>query len=357
MRKCTLKRFNYYHKEINFNDGVNYIIGPNGSGKTTLLKLIQYSLGLSNISFPKKILSPVEIEFSTDENNYHFYREFDSNKIIAEIKHGNAYELNVRSNDYFDFLIEIFKPDYELTDNKQIKYLLNEIFFSPEIKNRISNNNITYLMLGIDQKYENDIQKKIDVLSNRLKEKEENLNILLNYKNDVLNSINPSYISNIKNTMEDIYDKYKSQNLSEYSLVEKSKNLLNELKNENGYKVENALEYFEFLNNKYNINNDYLFNDFESSIFSNKMDFTSMGEKTFIEIYKRLLLQSSYKKTNGIGILFNDYNRHLDSMALTKIRGITDCLIADTGLQYIELTYPNKYIDNSKIIFQINWSN
>lgn len=355
MEKCTIKYFKYNNNEIKFKNGVNFIIGSNGSGKSTLLLIIQHSLGL--LSIPTKVIleTTTTIELVIKNNSYRFIRETDSNEISIESDHNKTFKFNVSSEAYNKFLISLFKPNMDLTENSQIKTLICDAFYSSDLRSKMTQNHLAYLMLGIDKKYEDDIKKKINILSDKVKEKEKIVDLINQYKDDVLNALSRENSLNIHGVMNEIYEKYKKEQLSDREILQKSEYILDELRNENKINLERTVDYLDFLyvscqmNYKENIRSNIM------DILLKKNDYQSGGEKTYNEVISKLLIQSGHSHTNGIGILFNDYaSQFLSNDAKNKIRNIAEITANKENLQYIELTHTSENIDKDKIVYDLD---
>lgn len=355
MKKCNIKYFKYYNHEIYFRSGVNYIFGSNGSGKSTLLLIIQHSLGLLSIPTPLILETTTEIELIINNNIYRFIRESGSNEIHIENNSITAMKFNINSEEYNEFLVGLFEPDMELTENSQIKTLISDMFYSSDSRSKITQSHLAYLMLGVDKKYEDNIKKKINMLSERMREKEKTVQIINQYKNDVLEAIGYEIDFKIHDVMNDVYEKYKREQLSDCEIIEKSEYILDRLKEENKIKIEKTLEYLDFLSLKYQIN--YRDNSRRniSDILLNKNNYLSGSERTFNEIISKILIQSGYSCTNGIGVLFNDHASHIISNDIKdKIREVAEIASSQDDLQYIELVSSADNIEKEKIIYNLD---
>lgn len=356
MEKCYIKRFKYLNYDIVFNDDINYIVGANGTGKTTLLMIMQYSLGLS--SLPSYLtFEKTELELIINNITYKFTRNFDSEKInIASSNNSNIAEFLVNSKKYNNFLIGLFHPQIDITDDSKIKTIIKDIFHSSGLKNEIPKSYLTYMMLGVDKIYEDDIKKKIVILSERVHEKENTVSIINKYKDDVLRNLSLENNSSIHEMMNDIYEQYKEEQLSERNILLKSKQTFNSLKTENDITLQKTLNHLHSLYVKYKIENlesdDHF--DIKDFIFK-KNDYCSAGEETYRENITKLLIQSGHSYTSGIGILFNDYNlEFLSDESKNKIRNLAEIAYKNEGLQYIELVHSTDNIDKSKVIYNLN---
>lgn len=355
MEKCYIKRFKYLNYDIVFNDDINYIVGANGTGKTTLLLIMQYSLGL--LSLPSYItLEKTEVELIVNNITHKFTRIFDSKKINITSNNSNIAEFLVNSKEYNKFLIDLFHPKIDITDNSKIKTIIKDIFHSSYLKNEIPQSYLTYMMLGVDKIYEDDIKKKIMILSEKVHEKENTVSIINKYKDDVLRNLSLENNSSIHEIMNDIYEKYKEEQLSERSILEKSKQTFNSLKNENDITLQKTLNHLYSLYIKYkieNIENNGHF-DIKDFLFK-KNEYCSAGEKTYRENIAKLLIQSGHSYTSGVGVLFNDYNpEFLSNESKHKIRDLAEIAYKNEGLQYIEFVHSTDNIDKSKIIYNLN---
>ena len=87
MRKISLKALRFDNHNIEFRDGVNYIVGINNSGKTTIFNLIQYILGLrKDLGFFGSFIKKDHVALDLQINNvpYTFERNlFDKEIIIS----------------------------------------------------------------------------------------------------------------------------------------------------------------------------------------------------------------------------------------------------------------------------------
>ncbi|MFM4821304.1 hypothetical protein ACEUDB_11705 [Aeromonas hydrophila] len=355
MEKCYIKRFTCLNYEIVFNDGVNYIVGANGTGKTTLLLIMQYSLGI--LSLPVYLtLEKTEIEIIVNNVAYKFTRMSDSKKINVASNNSNTTEFLVNSVEYNKFLIDLFHPKMELTDSSQIKTIIKDIFHSSNLKNEIPQSYLSYMMLGVNKIYEDDIKKKINILSEKVREKEKTVSTINKYKDDVLRNLSQENNSSIHELMNDIYEKYKEDQLSERNILVKSKHTFNTLKYENDATLQKTLNHLHSLYVKYNIENGENDDHFDiADILFKKYESHSAGERTYRENIAKILIQSGYSYTSGVGILLNDYNpQFLSSESKNKIRNLAEIAYKNEGLQYIELVHSTDNIDKNKVIYNLN---
>jgi hypothetical protein len=358
MKKCTINYFKYYNHEISFNRNINYIHGLNASGKTTLILIIQHSLGL--ISIPPKFILPTKtvIRLTVDNCELQLTRDIDSDKIIIE-NDTETLEFNIKSEKYDNYLISLFIPIFKLTTPSQIKTLIKESFYSLdyniETRNKISQNNLMHLMLGVDRKYEEDIKRKIKILSENLKEKERSANILEQYKNDVLRSIHHNCDTKTNILMNNIYEKYRDELLSERSLIEQSEYTLEQLTQGNNYRIDKSLECLDLLSIQLQRNKTQDIHMIYNDIIFKKNDYQSFSNRIQNEFLLKLAIQSGYLTTNGIGVFFNDNQFH--ALSSSKKVETTETIETATrlyDLQYIGFISDTSDIDESKIIHKLN---
>lgn len=364
MNRLILRKLQFENQEINFKDGVNYIIGPNSSGKTVIFSVLQYVLGLrKNITYSFITKRDIYLEIEINTKKYTFHRLINSREIsITSSDTNNTW--SIYSPEFKNFFYTQLKPsfDHEI-DPGIINKLLKESFLSSHNPSKSLPFNNKMLILGINKWYEHKISKYIKELVSEIKLKEKVLNEIKSYKEDIQfvikREISDESGKKIPEILENIFDKYYSS-LSELNdLNIKSKQLLNKLKLQNEKKLNEVTDELDnlfnmYLNNILNINVSLLkvIVEEDSCLYG-----YSAWHNRIIKLLLEIVLQSQYKITNGVGLLVNDSNTmYMNNIDTSNIRKIIEDVCNNDTFQYIEFTCFSKGLDKENIVYELpNW--
>lgn len=357
MQRLFIKDIEFNDRKIKLYPGVNYIVGDNASGKTTFFNLLLYIFGLNANLLNKINFNKIKINFNIDSGEYSIERETDSNSLVIK---SEGITFQVQSNDkrYNQILNEWFKPMLSsMESNSSIKNILRSSFMSGEIEYSKKETNL--VMLGIDNVYERQNSKHIKDLLIEVNTKKKELDLLKSYQKDIIILFNEKYNNQsdieIRSIVDQAYDNYEKSYLHYFELYQKSKDLLNNLEIENRrneeYIVEELNFQFQEIISNFSLNKIH----FKDALYG-KYDFYSMGQRTLIDLICRLIIQSNFNFTNGVGLLVND-NQSLDDFSYGQINKIIEGMCNKNKLQYIEFVHSNREINKDRVIFTLSKGN
>ncbi len=366
MKKVLLKKFNFNNKDIVFNEGENYIIGPNASGKTTLFYLMQYCLGLKK-SMPRLLTSSftnnLSLDVSFENKLIHITRQIGSDNIIFD---GDIRDkIKASSLSLGDIYNELLQPNIDKDEDRMAAIEILKLTFGGENTSRpFKETNIFKKILGINIMLPIQIKKEIDKFKEEIELENATRRTLQNYINRV--------VLDLKNEKDKVSDiEYVVNILNKQFLT-----ICNEVLHKNL-----LLEEAEASLQSVNLHNEELF--FERTriiqplfyrittelgiahtvnicnIFNGKelMNFSG-GEIMLLNLAALIILCrfDEYDWHNGCGLLVNDTphfeisNNYFED----RYRKIISEECKSGKLQYIEFRYDKKSINNNAIVLELD---
>lgn len=365
MQKVLLRKFKFDNKEIVFNEGENYIIGPNASGKTTIFYLIQYCLGLKK-SMPRLVPLSFNYDLSLDvsfgNKLTHITRQFGSDNIIFD---GDIRaKLKASSLSLGDIYNELLQPNTDKDEDRMAAMEILKLAFRGENTSyQFKDSNIVKKVLGINVMLPIHIKKEIDNFKEEIELENATKHTLQNYINRV-----EIDLRNEKDKINDI----------EFIIKILDKQFI-EICNEAIHKNRLLEEAVEFLH-KVNSHNEELFlertriiqalfyqmtsefglthNVNIGNIFDGKeLTKYSGGEIILLNLVALIILChfDEYDWHNGCGILINDAPLfEINKIFEDRYRKMVSDECKSKKLQYIEFGYNKKNIPEGAIVLDLN---
>lgn len=182
MQKVLLRKFKFDNKEIVFNEGENYIIGPNASGKTTIFYLIQYCLGLKK-SIPRLLplsFNDLSLEVSFGDKLIHITRQIGSDNIIFD---GDVRaKLKASSLSLSDIYNELLQPSIDKDEDRIAGMEIFKLaFWGENTSHLFKDTNIVKKILGINVMLPIHIKKEIEKFKEEIELENATKSMLQNY--------------------------------------------------------------------------------------------------------------------------------------------------------------------------------
>ncbi|ASJ02691.1 chromosome segregation protein [Thermococcus profundus] len=190
IRRLKIRNFRAHEKsEVEFNDGINLLIGQNGAGKSSILEAIFAALYMGHPSFPRGYLQAntrvnakggigLTLEFEHDEKSYKIHRDTKKSELIED-----GALIAEKSSDIARWVERNIYPIQVFTNALYIRQ--GEI--EGIITNREIMEKVLRKVLGIDD-YENAEKNATDVIR-ELKRKKDYLKKLIERKAEVEESL------------------------------------------------------------------------------------------------------------------------------------------------------------------------
>lgn len=342
LNKVKIKNYrNYKDTEINFNDGINIIVGANNSGKTNILHIIS--------------LLSTDFKLNVDDFNKNLlYKEYDSFKDKAPIIHIEYFVKHKMSYDKIDSGFSRLEKFIVYNDSGDITAIDSEEF---------DINAIIILKFELDPKYEYEYKKSMSTISSY----DEFFRVLRKYEQ--------YYQTNFYNSISnEKIEKKTIQNLFNIDLVNANRNVSDITGNTKKY-VRNKLEEnkieIDKLNDTVNsnikrslskitesINKDIEKDQKDIGVSNGKNDFVSTFEfdSDFTEFFKYELKNDNMGynlplDNNGLG--YNNLIYIRNSLNLKKESEFNLLLIEEPeahlhpNMQYKLIKYIELYKNNS----------
>lgn len=361
MKRVKLKTLKFDNHTIEFKEGINYITGINSSGKTTIFKLIQYILGIRrDLGFYSSFIKgdQASIEILIDEKAYLFLRSFTNREVIISSIDADL-KFVVGSLDFNRYLINILNPDFnfELSESFIVQ-ILKESFISENTDLKFINNTqreAKWLLMGINLIYPKKIKTYLKDLEIQVKQQEIGFSNIESYRSDVefyLKKEFPEKKVEVSEILESNLRKYDEKLRDAINVYEQSKALLLNILEENSLLFQEKINQLNPLFRKHLkdlfIDDRFSIND----IFEGDFKGRSYGEMSLIKLIFEISLQSSYKITNGIGLIINDAGLlHIDHHRTVQFRNFISSLVQEIDFQYVEFVSNPIGIEKTDIIF------
>ncbi|MFX0134782.1 MAG: AAA family ATPase, partial [Candidatus Hodarchaeota archaeon] len=175
----------YKRFDINFKEGINFIIGPNGIGKTSIIEAIIFGLTgrLKRVIEKERIRvvsegnAQIDLQFEHDGKKYNLKRknihENSNFKLVFESELTNGEVLLKTNEEISSFILDLYKTN---------QYFFENIIYSTEgeiysfISREAPRNFIKYLenIIGIGRirEFQNSINESYKLSEKRIKENE-----------------------------------------------------------------------------------------------------------------------------------------------------------------------------------------
>lgn len=351
MKSLFLKRLKINNKVINFNSGMNYIIGYNGSGKTTIFSLILYLMGLKKINRTINFINQrnldLELEMDFEGQSLYFRRNLQD-EIIVE----GVINQKINLSEIDSFYSELLAPQFNIgNDETAAAQILRSSFYSEtEIHSNIEKENIKKKIMGINVSYLKESKKQIELFKSNLKIDEYSYEILKTYITNVEKNINE-----LENS-EQFKGILKEEFFKMYDEIYKNKKVLDQ-----------AMEAYSHIRDRSemifserdlllrDILNDNLGNlGFKDNLNSRNHSGSERRTVEFLNILIGIIKHTGYSFLNSSGLLVADCPfGYVDFNNIKGIRNFIDQETRLQKLQYVEFCNNDDNIPTDWIVFDL----
>jgi hypothetical protein len=187
MQRFYLKELGFHNCQINFNDGMNIILGSSNSGKTTLFDLIQYVMGLKRTWSNNHLINYEDfyVECVFGDQRVRFSRPIKSNLIY--ITGDITFEAKVGTTQIHELYNLLLSPSFEFGQDETAGYQILKSSFLPELNISYGYPNIGTIkkILGLNIAYLDESKKQIEHFKEQSKLENNSFTLLQRYITNV----------------------------------------------------------------------------------------------------------------------------------------------------------------------------